>query len=85
MAPAVWRSGNPRTWVDRHPPISALLIHGGADATVPASFTQEFGETLRAAGHGVSIKMLADADHDDVYQADLIAPIVTSWIRDGFS
>ena len=84
-APDLWRNGNPRTWADRDPPISALLIHGGADPIVPASFTQEFGETLRAAGHDISIELLADADHDDVYQARVIAPIVINWIEESFS
>jgi acetyl esterase/lipase len=84
-APGLWRNGNPRTWADRDPSSSALLIHGGADPIVPVSFTQEFGETLRAAGHGVSIELLPDADHDDVYQAHVIAPIVIGWIKETFS
>jgi acetyl esterase/lipase len=77
----LWQDGNPKTWADRHPSTSALLIHGGTDPIVPVSFTEDFAETLRAAGHDVSVELLSAADHDDVYQSQVVAQLVIEWIR----
>ena len=84
-APDLWRKGNSRTWADHDPSTPALLIHGGTDPIVPVSFTQDFGESLRTAGHRVRIEILVRADHDDIFQADVVAPIMISWIGETFS
>ena len=51
--PTDWAAGNPMEYADRRPEVDALLVHGTADGTVPAFFTEQFAEALVAGGHDV--------------------------------
>ena len=85
--PAVWRSGNPMTWVESRteaPALSVLLAHGGADEILPRSFTVTFGQALEDAGHPVQVTIVPGATHATIYTPDVIAGTVISW-TDGLS
>jgi acetyl esterase/lipase len=83
-APGAWREGNPLSWVGervRPPALRILLAHGTVDAQLPQSFTTGFATALRRAGHPVLVELVPGADHHDIYSADVITPILLSWIR----
>jgi acetyl esterase/lipase len=81
--PAVWRAGNPMTWLGQRTgahPLPVLLAHGTAESTVSATFTQAFGAALREAGHPVRLDLVEGADHGSIYTPEVIAGAVISWI-----
>lgn len=81
--PAVWREGNPMTWLGQRTgahPLPALLAHGTADETVSPTFTQAFGAALREAGHPVRVDLVEGADHASIYTPEVIAGTVIRWI-----
>lgn len=79
-APTAWAAANPALLADRRPGVPVLLLHGDADETVPASFSTDFGETLRAGGHATTVQILPGVTHEDVYAADAAAGPIVEWI-----
>ncbi|SDP48836.1 Acetyl esterase/lipase [Nakamurella panacisegetis] len=82
--PAQWREGNPMTWVGLRTgshPLRVLLVHGSSDELVSTSFSETFAAALRRAGHPVQLTIIPGASHADVYRADVISGIATTWIR----
>ena len=57
-----------------------LLMHGSADQLLPARHTIELARVLRGAGTGVTVHMLAGADHDTVYAPHVAGPPVLRWL-----
>lgn len=79
--PTAWRDGNPVTWVNQRPQLPVLLAHGSADDTVSPTATTSFADLLRAAGHPVTVEIVAGADHGSIYRPRVIADRLLSWIR----
>jgi acetyl esterase/lipase len=79
--PRAWRSGNPTTWVRNRPDLPALLAHGADDTLVSPMYTKVFAQRLEAAGHRVRVEIVPGADHATIYQADVIAQRVITWIE----
>lgn len=78
--PDRWASGNPLTYVSADPALPALLIHGDADALVPADFTEQFAEELSSAGHPVETRIVADATHGSIFDPAVTGDIIASWL-----
>jgi acetyl esterase/lipase len=78
--PQRWAAGNPLEWVDARPSLPVLLAHGDADDLVPTFFTRRFADALRAAGHPVTVVIVPNADHHDLYDASVVAVPITRWI-----
>jgi acetyl esterase/lipase len=78
--PAIWRAGNPLTWVRQRPELRVLLVHGTADTTVPPSFTASFARRLRGAGHRVTVELVPGADHGAIYRPEVVAARIIPWI-----
>lgn len=79
--PDLWREGNPLTWAAERPDVPFLLVHGTAD-DLPASFAQTLADALDDAGHPVTLEELAGREHNDLYQADVVADLIIGWIDD---
>lgn len=78
--PATWAAGNPARRAQLRPEVPVLLMHGGDDPVVPASFTADFAARLRQAGHPVTMELVPHADHGSVYSAAVAGPVITRWL-----
>lgn len=75
-----WDAGNPVVLADERASMPVLLIHGAADALVPASFSEQFAEALTDGGHPVELRLVEGVDHDTVYSADVAGPPIAAWL-----
>jgi acetyl esterase/lipase len=75
----LWHEGNPMSWVDERPELPFLLAHGTADS-LPVSFTRSMAEALEGAGHPVALEVLDGREHNDMYQADVVADMIVDWL-----
>jgi acetyl esterase/lipase len=75
----LWHEGNPIVWVDERPEVPFLLAHGTADS-LPASFARDMAEALEGAGHPVTLEVLDGREHNDMYQADVVAEMIVDWL-----
>lgn len=78
--PADWTSANPLVYADERTELPVLLIHGQADTTVPTAFTEAFADTLRGAGHNLTVTFPEAADHHSIYSPDTAGPIIAEWL-----
>lgn len=79
--PANWSDGNPHDHTTRQPTLDVLLIHGGADRTVPIQFTLSFAAALANGGHHVETAYPEAADHHTVYSPEVAAPLISDWLK----
>jgi acetyl esterase/lipase len=79
--PAVWEEGNPLSWVGRAPKLRVLLAHGTADDLLPTSYTTQFADALRGAGHDVTVSLVDGADHLAIFAAPVLGPTVADWLN----
>jgi dipeptidyl aminopeptidase/acylaminoacyl peptidase len=68
------------TWLTSRRDLPVLLAHGASDDLVSPTFTRTFAEGLEAAGHPVELKLVPEANHQDIYQPAVIADPVIAWI-----
>lgn len=85
--PALWREGNPLTWVARSagtapPDLRVLLVHGTGDTVVPPATTTGLAAALERAGVPVTVRLPAGLDHGEVYAADVAAAPILSWLKE---
>jgi dipeptidyl aminopeptidase/acylaminoacyl peptidase len=79
--PEAWRTADPLLLAEHPPPgLVVLLMHGSADQLVPARHTVELASVLRGTGTGVTVHMLAAADHDTVYAPQVAGPPLLRWL-----
>jgi acetyl esterase/lipase len=79
--PEAWRAADPLLLAEHPPPgLAVLLMHGSADPLVPARHTVELARVLRGSGTGVTVHMLAGADHDTVYGPRIAGPPLLRWL-----
>ena len=66
--PQVWSAVNPfeQLATPTAPQIPVLVIHGTADATIPASYSQQLEAALTGAGYQSSLVLVAGATHGGV-------------------
>lgn len=79
-APEVWEEGNAVLAAGLRPELPVLLIHGGADQLVPMSFTDDFAQALRVAGHDVTVTVVEGADHHTIYRPEMIGDVIIEWV-----
>ena len=82
--PAAWRDGNPMSWLAvpaGRRALPVLLAHGSADAVVPSTFSQNFAQALRSAGHPVQLELVPGVDHSSIYTPEVISSTVVAWLR----
>lgn len=80
--PAGWLAANPVRRAALRPDVPVLLLHGDADAMVPVAFTTQFADALEAAGHPATVEIVAGADHQSIFSADVAAGPITTWLSD---
>jgi acetyl esterase/lipase len=78
---ATWDAANPMLLAARRPEVPVLLLHGDADETVPAQFSQDFAAALRSGGHQVTLSILPGVNHGEVYSAPVAAAPVVEWLH----
>lgn len=78
--PEAWARANPVERADLRPDVPVLLLHGGADMSVPLAFTEDFADALERAGHPTTTQVVPDADHDTIYRADVAGTRVAQWV-----
>jgi len=78
---ATWNAANPVLLADRRPEVPVLLLHGDSDELVPDQFSTDFAAALEAGSHPVTLNILADVDHGEVYSAPVAAAPVVRWLR----
>jgi acetyl esterase/lipase len=78
--PRLWDAGNPVLRAGLRSDVPVLLLHGDGDDVVPTSFTTEFAQALRQAGHPTTVRILAGVDHQDVYSASVAGKAVAAWV-----
>jgi len=79
-APTAWVDGNPVHQAGNRVDLPVLLLHGEDDSDVSTSFTTGFADALKAGGHDVTVKLVPGADHSGIYQADVAAQPLITWI-----
>jgi acetyl esterase/lipase len=78
--PTAWARADPlRRGTDR-PELDVLLLHGTSDDAVAPGASDRLASALREGGHDVTLTLLPDVDHDEVYAADTAAPLITDWV-----
>lgn len=77
---ALWRDGNPFTWVDERLDLPFLLVHGEEDRDVALFFTTDLADALTEAGHEVTVEVVPGADHHDIYTPEVVADLLVTWI-----
>jgi len=75
-----WVEGNPLTYADSRPEVPVLLVHGREDAVVPLAFTEQFAAALEAGGHDVTTRYVDGADHQSIYAATVVGPLLAEWL-----
>ena len=78
--PEQWQAGNPVAQADNRTEVPVLLLHGEDDPLVPVSFTTDFAAALKDAGHPVTVDLVPGVDHSGIYQADVAAAPLITWI-----
>ncbi|MFA6575735.1 MAG: prolyl oligopeptidase family serine peptidase [Nocardioides sp.] len=78
--PATWASANPVARADLRPEVPVLLLHGDADDVVPVAFTSQFAQALDDAGHPTTVQVVAGADHQSIYRAEVAGERVAQWL-----
>ena len=78
--PRLWDAGNPMLRAGLRSEVAALLLHGDGDDVVPTSFTTEFAQALRQAGHPTSVHILPGVDHRRVYSASTAGEVIADWV-----
>ncbi|MFP3914312.1 MAG: alpha/beta hydrolase family protein [Actinomycetota bacterium] len=79
--PEAWLEGNPLLRAGDRPEVPVLLLHGQSDPLVPVSFTQDYAEALREAGHDTTVELVPGADHTDIYSASVSGDVIVDWIE----
>lgn len=80
VAPSAWHEADVYAWAAERPELPVLLLHGDADELVPLSMSDRLADALAAGGHRVTREVVPGADHHDVFQADVAAPLLLPWI-----
>ena len=75
-----WAEGNPLTYADSRPQVPVLLLHGHLDAVVPIAFTEQFAAALEAGGHEVTTRYVDEADHQSIFGATMVGPLLAEWL-----
>ncbi len=78
-----WLDASPFSWVAARagtPPLPVLLLHGAADPLVDPEQSRSFAGALRRAGHPVRLTVVPGADHDDLYQVEVVAEPLERWL-----
>ena len=78
--PGRWAAADPLLLVDRRPDLPVLLVHGAADDVVPPAQSRQLDLALRTGGHATTLVVVPDADHADVYSADVVGDLVAEWV-----
>jgi acetyl esterase/lipase len=78
--PAGWRTASAFTWVANRPELPVLLAHGDRDELVPESFTTRFATALEQGGHAVSVDIVPDAGHHEIYSPDAVGAGMVRWV-----
>jgi acetyl esterase/lipase len=79
-APETWAAGNPLGYVKSAPAIPILLIHGEADTTVPASFTEQLDDALTAVDADVAYEVLPGGTHPDAADPAVVGDLVAEFL-----
>lgn len=79
--PELWASGNPLLLVGENPGVGVLLIHGDADGVVPIDFSQDFADSLEAAGIGAAVEIVSGATHNDVTSPAVVGQLIVEWLQ----
>jgi acetyl esterase/lipase len=82
--PDAWERGSPITWAARAgltpPGFRTLLIHGATDELVPVEQSLSLAKTLTERRVDTLVELVADATHQNVYHADIAAPLIQKWL-----
>lgn len=78
--PQDWTPGNPFARADLRGEMPVLLVHGTADAVVPVASTEQFATALEDGGHEVTVQYLDGVDHETVYSAEVVGPVIAEWL-----
>lgn len=80
VEPDAWFAGNPMNLAAENPELTTLLLHGDRDGIVEQSFTFDFEAALADAGSVVLVEIVEGADHDDIYEPDLVGDLIVTWL-----
>jgi acetyl esterase/lipase len=80
-APGALRSASVASSATERPAVPVLLAHGRSDSLVPPAWSERLAQQLRRGGHDVQLTLVDGAGHLEIFDADVIASTVITWLR----
>jgi acetyl esterase/lipase len=79
--PETWAAASPVTWIDASDP-PFLLIHGEADRSVPAGYSERFAAALEETGVDTELMVVPDADHYGIINSEACFEAIEAFVED---
>lgn len=76
----LWRAGDAVALASSRPEVPIALVYSPADELVPSRFSEEFAAAARRGGHLVTVHVIRNAGHHDLYAPRTVAEMLADWI-----
>ncbi len=80
--PAPWTAGSPYTYLDEHPGLRVLLVHGLDDDLVSVQSSELFYAAAEEAGLDVRLEELPGASHMDTRNPTLVGDLILDFVTE---
>lgn len=79
--PEAWAAGNPQLLTDENTDLSSLIMYGGSDGLVDASFAIDFNEALLQSGSESLLELVEGARHNQMRDPDWVGDLIVVWLE----
>jgi acetyl esterase/lipase len=79
--PEAWAAGNPQALTDENTGLSSLIMYGGSDGLVDASFAIDFHEALVSSGSDSLLELVEGARHNQMRDPEWVGDLILVWLE----
>ena len=79
--PEAWLAGNPMLLTDENVGLQSLIMYGGNDGLVDASFALDFASALTTSGSEVLVELVEGARHNEMRDPDFVGDLIVVWLE----
>lgn len=79
--PEAWAAGNPLVLTEQNTGLSSLIMYGGSDGLVDASFAIDFHEALVSSGSDSLLELVEGARHNQMRDPDWVGDLIVVWLE----